>query len=231
MRILIIDDCRADRDALRVMLSRVSGVEIVGEAGDFAAAKALLRRTPADLLLLDIELGRQNGFSLLPEVAPETLVVFTTVHSRFGALAFEAEAFDYHVKPVREERLFRTIQRALARRAPEQAMVEKIAVHRGGAPHRYVRLDTITAVIADGNYSKVMTGTEVFDDHRRLRDWEEILHARGFERLDRSHLVRTEMIEALTPYGVGCIVRLRYAVRDLPLGATACARLRELGLR
>ncbi len=229
MRVLIIDDSTADRAALRLMLGRIAGLAVVGEAGDFVAAQALLRRTEADLLFLDIELGRQNGFSLIPAIPLTTLVAFVTVHSRYGARAFDVNAFDYLVKPVREDRLLRTLQKAAGILTSSPVEVDRVAVHRSGSAHRYLPLDTISAVVAEGNYSRVLSGPTLHEDHRRLRDWQSILESRGFERLDRSHLILPAMIDSMGVRGNGCVLRMRYSTIEFHLGSTACVKLREIG--
>lgn len=229
MRVLIVDDSSRNREILRLMLGRMPGLEVVGEAGDIAAARSMVARVHVDLLLLDMDLERHNGFSLLPHLAPGTKVVFTAAHSGFAVRAFEVEVFDYHVKPLREERLFRSIQQALTLRLPDSAETSRISVHRSGSARRFVSLETITAVLGDDNYSRILSGAEVHEDHRRLRDWECLLETRGFERLDRSHLVRPAMIDTLTPHGSGCIIRMRFSTVDLHLGATARARLKKMG--
>ncbi len=157
-------------------------------------------------------------------------MILTSVHHQYDPQAFDAEVFDYLVKPVREERLFLALQRAGAsccRRPPGE--LNRISVHRSGSEHKFISLDSIGAVIADGNHSRVLSGPHVLADRRRLRDWQVILAPLGFERLDRSHLVRLDQIDSLSLYGSGCLIRMRFHPSDLELGATAFERLRELG--
>ncbi len=105
----LVDDSPHERLLLRTMLERLPDIEIVGEASDLKGAKALLERPGIDLVFLDIELGRENSFSLLRGAGRFPPVVFTTVHRQFALSAFDVEAVDYLVKPVREDRLVRAL--------------------------------------------------------------------------------------------------------------------------
>lgn len=231
MNTLIVDDSKTDRTALALMLKLMPGMAVAGEAANLADARTLLETPDIDLVFLDVELGRENGFELVQHLPKHARVVFTTVHKGFGPDAFEVGALDYLLKPVREERLFMTLHRAAAALGRPSSGLQRIAVHRSGSAHHYLPAAEISAVIADGNYSKVVCGPALYPDHRRLRDWQSILSRQGFDRLDRSHLVGIDHIEAVRLHGSGCVLKVRSLAGGIPLGPTACQRLRKLGFR
>jgi len=130
IRVLIVDDEKLAREGIRIRLNEASGLEIIGEAADGpAAVRTILRRKP-DLVFLDVELPGFNGFEVLKRVSPEhlPLVVFATAYDRYAVKAFEKNAVDYLLKPIRAERFEQALKRAQTRLADE-VMLSR--AHRG----------------------------------------------------------------------------------------------------
>lgn len=227
MRTLIVDDSKTDRTALRGMLERTSAVSTVNEAECLDQARGVLSGADVDLVFLDIEIGRENGFSLLESVGRDRRVIFTTVHNGYGGQAFDSDAVDYLVKPVTEDRLLRALTRAAMSFGRPTAPLTRVPVHRSGSVRRFLALETISAVIAEGNYSRVLCGSMEYPDHRRLREWEKLLAAFAVERLDRSTLLRLDHIEQIEPRGSGACLILNNNGK-IEIGRTANERLREV---
>ena len=227
MRTLIVDDSKTDRSALRGMLERVTAVSAVSESECLDQARGVLSGDAVDLVFLDIEIGRENGFSLLESVGRNRRVIFTTVHTGYGGQAFDADAVDYLVKPVTEDRLLRALTRAAASFGRPTAALTRVPVHRSGSARRFLALETISAVIAEGNYSRVLCGSTEYLDHRRLREWEKLLADFAVERLDRSTLLRLDHIEQVEPRGSEACLILKNNGK-VEIGRTANERLREV---
>jgi two-component system response regulator AlgR len=114
LKVLIIDDEAPARDRLRHLLNQIDGIELVGEAADCESALTTQRQLQPDVLLLDIRMPGVDGMDCARKVAqlPQPpAVIFTTAYGEHALEAFEAEALDYLLKPVRRERL----ETALAR--------------------------------------------------------------------------------------------------------------------
>jgi two-component system response regulator AlgR len=114
VKVLIVDDETPARERLRRLLGQLDDVEVVGEAADGEAALAAQRRLQPDVLLLDIRMPGMDGMACARELArlPQPpAVIFTTAYSEHALEAFEAEARDYLVKPVRKERLAQALSR------------------------------------------------------------------------------------------------------------------------
>lgn len=229
LRALIVEDSRSDLLNLRTLLASYPDVRIVAEAETLSQARECVAKHEADLVFLDIELGHESGIDLIPSLKPDMRVIFTTVHRNFGVEAFDLGILDYLVKPLGEERLLRALRRVeklagdpLARR------FSTIPVYRGGSSRSLVPMDSISAVLADGDYSRVLTGTLDLADHRRFRDWVQLLAEREFSRLDRSTLVNLAEVETWQPYGRGAIIVLRGSKIRIELGRTAFQRLTQL---
>lgn len=227
MRTLIVDDSKPDRAALRGLLEGVGGIDSIQEAPCLDSARTMLANPDIDLVFLDIEVGRENGFSLLDAVGRDRRVIFTTVHTGFGGQAFDADAVDYLVKPVTEDRMLRALSRAASSFGRSAAPLARVPVHRSGSARIFLALENLSAVTAEGNYSRVLCGSKEYPDHRRLREWEKLLADFPFERLDRSTLLRIDHIQAIESEGVGAKVFLANNA-FVRLGRTANERLREV---
>ncbi len=117
MRVLIVDDEPLALERLRLCLSQTTGVEIVGEAADGDQAMDLIAELDPDLVLLDIQMPGRSGVAVARAVSrslrPE--VVFVTAFAEFAPEAFDLEAADYLLKPVRFDRVQEAIRRAARR--------------------------------------------------------------------------------------------------------------------
>jgi two-component system LytT family response regulator len=225
-RVGLVDDSGHDRLLLRTMLERLPDIEIVGEAGDIKGAKALLARPGLDVVFLDIELGRENSFSLLNSAEKRPHVIFTTVHRNFALSAYEVEAVDYLVKPLREERLLRALAKLDALLG--RVATARVCIECGGSDRQLVALDSVLAVEADGKHSLVHLAGGSYPDRRSLRDWEALLQKTGTERLDRSTLLRLGAVLAVKPYGRGAKISFRNSALVMELGRAGFERLSEL---
>lgn len=117
MRVVIIDDEKAMHLIMKRMLGKVAEVEIVGSFKETATAYSYLMNYDVDLIFMDINMPRESGLEFagrLRESGKQMKIVFVTSHTEYSLLAFDVYAFDYIVKPVNEERLYHTVQRALS---------------------------------------------------------------------------------------------------------------------
>jgi two-component system, LytTR family, response regulator len=112
MRVVIVDDEKPARDRLRRLLNEHADCELAGEAGDAAAAVALIDKERPDLCFLDVEMPEGNGFEVLRRVRHQPRVVFTTAYDRYAVPAFEVKSLDYLLKPFSRERFAAALDRA-----------------------------------------------------------------------------------------------------------------------
>ena len=225
MRTLIVDDSREDILNLRFLLEGVAHVEIAVAAHSLAAARAMAVEYSPDLVFLDIELGADNGFDLLGHLPQGAQIIFTTVHTEFGAAAYEVNAVDYIVKPVSEERLLRALAKL---RSLDTAPLTNVQVYRGGGQRHQLALETVAAIKADRDYSIVICGSREYPDHRRFHEWAGLLAGHPFSQLDRSTLLRLDLVHSWIPFGSGLKIKFRNSPAEIQLGRAAAKRFREL---
>src|ERR1700691_920974 len=120
IRAIIVDDEPLAREGIRTFLAEEPDVEVVGECADGASAVRAVEKRRPDLLFLDVQMPRLNGFDVLEAIASESmpLVIFTTAHDEHALRAFEVNALDYLLKPVRADDLARALDKLDRLRAP-----------------------------------------------------------------------------------------------------------------
>ena len=114
MKVIIVDDEKAIHFIMKRMLAKVDGVEIVGNFHETTAAFSYLLNHDVDLIFLDIKMPGENGLELakrLRENGRLMKVVFVTSYNEYAPSAFNVQAYDYIVKPVKQDRLHETVER------------------------------------------------------------------------------------------------------------------------
>lgn len=143
LKILLVDDEPLARDRLRTLLGDIAGQlpsEVVGEAGNGLAALAFLREQPVDVVLADIRMPGMDGIELaghLGSLEQAPAVIFTTAYDNYAVQAFDLNAVDYLLKPVRAQRLLTALQKIPVVSHPDPALLASIGreVRGGGRSH------------------------------------------------------------------------------------------------
>jgi two-component system LytT family response regulator len=196
LRAILVDDERLARQRLATLLGDQPSVTIIGHAGDLSEAIALLEKDPPDVVFLDISMPPENGFDLLPHVPPNTHVVFVTALQEHAVRAYEENALDYLLKPIKPERLSKTLERI--RKLEDLAVLEENSPGLTFATHAAISLKHIIAVAADGNYSRVyQIGGGNFHVRQPMHQWAIQLAGRGFIQPGRSLLILASAIHHL----------------------------------
>ena len=198
MNALIIDDEAPARAALRGLLRAHPTVRLWGEADTLAEAAKRLTGGGYDLVFLDVQLRGGTGFELVPLVQPGARIIFVTAFDAYAARAFEVNALDYLLKPVRPERLAEALRRVNAGpvppepRAPLPALEPSDVVHLriDNGTTRFAALADIATVESDENYTvvRLSDGSRLMV-RRTMKVWEETLPASHFVRVHRGAIV------------------------------------------
>jgi two-component system LytT family response regulator len=230
LRVVIVDDERLARAAMRRLLATHPEVEVVGEAGSVAEAATTIAATRPDLVFLDIELGVDDGFDLLAGLDVRPVVVFVTAYAEHAVEAFAVEAADYLLKPVAPERLAESLVRVarLIARATQPSPDGAIELRTPRRTMLAAPAD-IAALRADGDYTHVFVADQpALMIWRTLAHFESLLPAPPFLRLGRSLIINLDRLRRIeTPSRSEARIVLQGLVEPLTLGRTAAARLRE----
>lgn len=239
MRVLIADDEPLARERLRAMLAGQPGVEVVAEAGDGHAALHACAEHHPDLVLLDISMPGIDGLETarhLAEFEPRPMVVFCTAFDQHALSAFDAQAVDYLVKPVRPERLAASLERVrtfAAGRSPVQAVEpegDRKRTHlcarlRGSL--RLVPIEDIRYLQAEEKYVVVhhARGEDLIEESLKALESE---FGDRFVRIHRNCLVaRGEIVELRRSSDGHTQAVLRHGEHPLEVSRRCLAQLRE----
>lgn len=243
LRAIIADDEELARRILREYLAAEPGIEIVAECRNgFEAVKAVNDLRP-DVLFLDVQMPKLDGFEVLELVEPSVAVVFVTAFDQYAMKAFDAAAIDYLLKPFSAERFHASLARVRAHgaAAPESPLPRDLKL-AARAPDEY--LDRL--VVRDGPRVHVIPAArldyaEAQDDyvalHAEGKTWlkqqtiaalESALDPRRFLRVHRSFLVSLDRIARVEPNTKDTWLAVLRDGARVPMSRAGYARFREL---
>ena len=248
LKVLVVDDEPLAREGLKGLLGRQPCVESVSEARNGREAIAIIRERPLDLVLLDVQMPRMDGFAVVRAVGPEHMpaVIFVTAHDQYAIRAFEIAALDYLLKPVTEQRFALAFERASSRIRVQPhdetasqviAMLHAIAspprrltrfAVRSGERTLFVPVDDVDRIEAFQNYVQLHIGETTHLLHVPMNTIEGILDPERFLRIHRSHIVNVQRILQLWSLAHGqYVIELRSGER-LQSGRTYGDRIRRV---
>ena len=223
MRSIVVDDEPAARELLVEILGKRPDIEIAGVFGDSRQAIAGIRKEKPDVVFLDIQMPGRDGFAILDALGEEAPpVIFVTAYDEYAVQAFDFAAIDYILKPLDEDRVYRSIDRAMSRARngksePEPGaitrMISALRAHREDYL-RYIpiklkervvlqKVDDMSWIEADGKYVRIHAGADQHLIRRTMHSLENRLDPAKFLRVSRSAIVNIEHVAHLEPWSHG----------------------------
>ncbi|SFS30364.1 LytR/AlgR family response regulator transcription factor [Lutibacter maritimus] len=203
---IIIDDERLAREEVKRALKGYPEFEIIGEASHVVEAKEMIESVLPDIIFLDIHMPGKSGFDLLEELTTVPEVVFTTAYDQYAVKAFELNALDYLVKPLRKERFAKTIEKVKAELVKkEEIKTDVLPMHRkifikDGENCYFIPLSEIYFIESLDNYARLYFGNQKALIKRSLNLLEEKLDPTVFFRTNRSQIINTHYIKEIYPH-------------------------------
>jgi two-component system, LytTR family, response regulator len=198
---LIVDDEWLVRTELHMMLKEFPEITMVAEAADVPEALQAIHEHQPDVIFLDVQLSGESGFELLDKMNTPIRIVFITAFDQYAIRAFEVNALDYLLKPIRRERLANAIERlqtgttAALPSARKLEYKDLLYVVIDGSLHM-IKLPLLKCITAVGNYSNIhYSDTAKRLVSKTLQDWEDILPEKYFVRIHRSTIINYEFVE------------------------------------
>lgn len=244
IRTVIVDDEAPARALLREFLAAEADVAVVGEcANGFEALKVIGEQAP-DLVLLDVQMPKLDGFEVLELLERPPAVVFVTAYDEYALRAFEVHAADYVMKPVGRERLAEALAQARARlsgaaaphapatalaaaaRAPGQ-YVERLLVKDGAEVH-VIPVERVDWIEAQDDYAAIHSGGKSWLKPQPLAELAQGLDPAKFVRIHRSYVLNVERLARLELYAKDSRMAILADGRQLPVSRAGYARLRAL---
>ena len=248
IRAVIVDDEELARQVLREFLSHHPEVELIAEcANGFEAVKTVAEQKP-DLVFLDIQMPKLDGFEVLELIGRDTTVIFVTAHDNYAIRAFEVHAVDYLLKPVAVARFDAALARAKERlsgktrpgQAPAQVSASELAASarppahfldripvRDGARVFIVPVAKLDYAEAQDDYVALACEGKKHLKQQTIASLETALDPARFLRIHRSYIVNLERVARLEPYTKDSYVAILSNGTQLPVSKTGYARLRE----
>ncbi len=239
---VLVDDEELARRILREHLTARPDVEVVREcANGFDAVKAVAELNP-DLLFLDIQMPKLDGFEVLELIGREIAVIFVTAYDEFALRAFEVHAVDYLLKPFSAERLELALARAkkrieagasppfddlVAASRERQKPLERILVRDGSRVH-VLAVESIDYMEAQDDYVCFKRGGRDYLKQQAMDELERLLDPARFVRIHRSYILNIERLARLELCAKDSRVAILTDGTKLPVSRTGYARLKPL---
>ena len=207
MKALIVEDEPLAVENLRFYLKDYP-LEIIGSVGNIREAGKFIREKKPDVVFLDINLSGENGFQLLDLVDRTFKIIFVTAYDEFAVRAFEVNALDYILKPLKKERIAKAIARlsepAAAEAKPGRLRMDDSILLTTGMRARLVKLKDICLLEADSSYSKIiLRDGSILSSTKTLKKWVALLPEGEFVRVHRGHVVNVGEIGEVKRNGEG----------------------------
>ncbi|MFI5221349.1 MAG: LytR/AlgR family response regulator transcription factor [Bacteroidia bacterium] len=246
IKTIIIDDEPLARAIVREYLEAIPGFEIVQECNDgFEGVKAINEHKP-DLIFLDIQMPKINGFEMLELIEEPPSVIFTTAFDEYAMKAFDANAVDYLLKPFSSERFEKALQKwkdqhwkteiknkteALLQTTLKQPEENLRVVVKTGSKIRIIPAHEIIFIEADDDYVRIHTAESSFLKKKTMQYYEDVLPVSQFVRVHRSYMVQVSQITRIENSDKENHVAVLKNNSKIPLSKTGYPKLKAvLGL-
>jgi two-component system LytT family response regulator len=243
LRVVIVDDEPLARAVVREYLKAHPGVDVVAECGNgFEAVKAITDLSP-DLLFLDVQMPKLNGFEVLELLGRPVPVVFTTAYDQYALRAFEVHAVDYLLKPFSEERFAEALSHARTRlqghepaadldslvadARSRRGPVERVLIRDGSQVH-VLPVEKIDYVEAQDDYVCFTSEGRQYLKDQTMGALETQLDPARFVRIHRSYILNIERIARVELYAKDSRVAILRDGKRLPVSRAGYARLAKL---
>ncbi len=216
MNAIIIEDSRLARMELKNLLKAHPEIVVVAEAGNAEEALIEIQKHAPELLFLDIQMPGKSGFELLEALDDVPMVIFTTAYDEYAVKSFEYNALDYLLKPIKEERLAKAVEKVLQTNLPERSAQSVLDESRqvfvkDGERCWMVRLSDIRLFEVYGNYTRIFFGKNKPLILKSLNSMEARLDSSQYFRINRQQIVNLKWVENVEPWFNG---KLKLKLRD-----------------
>lgn len=245
IKCVIIDDEPLARLIVREYLQQYPEVEVLQECNDgFEGVKAIMQHQP-DLIFLDIQMPKINGFEMLELIETPPAVIFTTAFDEFAMKAFDNNAIDYLLKPFSKERFDKAFEKWLSKRNTPSDINDQLTENRQRTAdensrvvvktHNQIRIIPIHDIIyleAYDDYVKMHTTQGMFLKKRTMSSFEQGLNPNDFVRVHRSYIIKLDQLTRIEQPEKDVHVALLKTGAKVPLSKTGYSRLKVvLGMK
>ncbi|MDO3644679.1 LytTR family DNA-binding domain-containing protein [Mucilaginibacter sp. L3T2-6] len=243
-RCLVIDDEPLARMVVLEYLRDFPQIQVMQECNDgFEGLKAIQTHQP-DLIFLDVQMPKINGFEMLELVENPPAVIFTTAFDEYAIKAFEAHAVDYLLKPFNKDRFNKAIEKYLATAsdtAPAKKHTEELLetasnspaqneriVVKTGTKVKIIPVQDVLYLAADDDYVSVYTAEGSYLKNKTMNFFEQTLDPKYFVRVHRSYIVAIQQITRIDPYEKDAHLAILKSGAKIPVSKTGYVKLKQV---
>jgi len=238
MKAIIIDDEPLARMMVKEYLESYPNITVVEECNDgFEGMKAIQQHQP-DLIFLDIQMPKINGFEMLELIDNPPQVIFTTAFEEYAIKAFDAHAADYLLKPFSKERFDKAIQKLQQQRVNAAKDIAETALQSAVPVHRIVVRDNgkikiipvaqVQYLEAADDYVKIITAEGSFLKKKTMQYFDTSLPSQEFIRIHRSYIINASLITRIDLHEKDSHLALLTTGVRLPVSKAGYAKLKEV---
>jgi len=241
IKAVIIEDEEPARKILRYYLEKIEKIEILAECGDGLSGLKAISEIKPDLIFLDIQIPKLNGFEMLELIQEKPEIIFTTAYDQYAIKAFELNAIDYLMKPFSQKRLEEAVIKAINRienkmqdeSSHYRRLIEKLpsplsrVVVRKGSEINIIPVDQIRYIEAQDDYVMIYYAGGKVLKQQTMKFFEENLPDKDFVRIHRTYIVQVGEIKKLEPYSKDNYLAVLRTGEKLPVSRSGYRRLRE----
>ena len=241
IRAVIVDDEDLARQIIREMLKPYSDIEVVAECSNGFDAVRTISELKPDLVFLDIQMPKLDGFEVLELIGSDFAVIFATAYDEHALRAFEVHAVDYLLKPFRADRFGAALERTrerigkkltvqpdeIAAAAREPGHYAERIVVKDGTRVQIIPVAKLDYVESQDDYIELASGGKKYLKQQTISSLEASLDPKSFVRVHRSCIVNLERVSRLEPYGKDTHVAILSDGARLPVSRAGYARLKD----
>jgi two-component system LytT family response regulator len=243
IKALIIDDEPLARMIVKEYLQKHKEIELLQECNDgFEGLKAIQQYQP-DLIFLDIQMPKINGFEMLELIDQPPAVIFTTAFDEYAIKAFESHAVDYLLKPFSQERFDKAVQKMVEQRnispvskineplleaAAQTAPQNQRIVVKNGSKIKIIPVEDVYYLEAADDYVKIFTKEGSFLKNKTMSHFEQSLDKNLFVRTHRSCIVNIQQITRIDPYEKDGHIAILKSGGRVSVSKTGYVKLKEV---
>lgn len=238
MKAVLIDDEPLSRSIILSYLKKHSHIEVVQECNDgFEGVKAIGQYKP-DIVFLDVQMPKINGFEMLELLDEQPHVIFTTAFDEYALQAFEKNAIDYLLKPFSQERFDKAIQKLPANASSTAQQSALIAgsnpasssriVVKTGTKVKIIPVQEIIFLKSDDDFVQVHTAEGSFMKNKTMQFYEDTLDSTQFTRVHRSYMVNVQQVTRIDRYKKDTHLAILRNGEKIPVSQTGYTKLKTV---
>ncbi|PKR79613.1 DNA-binding response regulator [Brumimicrobium salinarum] len=200
MKCIIIEDQLPAQRILKKFITDYESLNLIGVFNNGIEAMEFVNKNEVDLMFLDIHLPKLSGIDFLKALNNPPQVIFTTAFSEFALEGYELNVVDYLLKPFSFQRFVQAVSKVETKKQSEANLIDdrgdskKDIFIKSGFDHIRIKLDDISYIMSDADYTEIHHETNKYLSSETLRFWEQTLPTHQFSRVHKSYIVNTEKV-------------------------------------